>query len=179
MKSEDDIMAFRIQIDGNWHERIEDLRSASMKPEVEWVDQSHSRNHHGRRHVVKPPPADLKQKPLNGHFFWIGQRHLDFGSDAKPPRTTRPIMCVVERRGPVAPVCPCTSQSPESYKFLFLHLKDWDRWFPQERDIFKDSWLYRNYETVRRDDFGKPLLPPVPIEELEKIRRWLLGEVAP
>lgn len=171
-------MAFRINIDGIWHERIQDISSAPAKPKAEWCDQGHNHHHHSRRRVAKPPPGDLKKKPLDGSFFWIAQGYLIFGSDAKRPRSTRPIMRVVERFGPVVPVCPCTSKSPERQVFLYFHLKRWDRWFPQERDIFSHSWLYRNYETVRRDDLGKPLLPDPPKEELEKIRSWLLSEVA-
>ena len=115
---------------------------------------------------------------FDGTVFWIAQKWLRFGSNAKKPRDTRPIVRIA-RNGPIVPVLPCTSIEPAGRAAAdFYRLEGWNNWFPSMRDVFPRSWLCRRAESVRRDDLGAEWPGALPSDEVEKIRRWLRGEDA-
>ena len=119
-------------------------------------------------------PTPRRPAPPDGRFFWIEQRYLVFGSDARIPRRSRPLMLLRDRRGPMVPVLPCTSGGPKHTTTLFYRI-EWSRWFT---DNVRSTWLYRRYESVNRRDFGDPTRWELPRHELEIIGCWLRGEDA-
>ena len=132
-----------------------------------------------KRHGKGPPKQPVNvDEGVDGHFYWFPQRWLQFGSKARPPRVTRPVMLVALRNGPSVPVLPCTTKEKQGQKTRdFFLLEKWSNWFPDVRGLFNPSWMYRGVETKRRDDFGKEIgrLPDI---EREKVLRWLRGETA-
>lgn len=123
-----------------------------------------------------PSAIDLLQEQgaLDGLMLWALQRYLHFGSDAKPPRETRPVMRAVLRMGPRIPVLPATSAQPRDNGRRFYHLATQDVEFTDTSRGYSPFFLFRKFEKIPQQALTKEI-GCVREGEREKIRLWLIG----